>query len=114
MFSGCNLDAPSVKNIALTINKTVTNNPRIDLGIFGAIIVDEQVKKDVGLIKHKGWNVYANYDNTTMSYTLPKYAGCTTIDSVKAKDANYLTNDIVNGVWSEHLPDFNDYGKMFN
>jgi hypothetical protein len=38
-------------------------------------------------------------------YTLPKYAGCTNYNAVKAKDANYLTNDIVNGVWSEHLPD---------
>jgi hypothetical protein len=38
-------------------------------------------------------------------YTLPKYAGCTTYDEVNAKDANYLTTDIVDGVWAEHLPD---------
>ena len=38
-------------------------------------------------------------------YTLPKYAGCTTIDEIKVKDANYLTTDIVNGEWTEHLPD---------
>ena len=105
MFSDCNLDAPSVKNIALTINKNVTGNPRIDLGINSSIISDEQVKKDIGLIKHKGWNVWRNNSNATSTYTLPKYAGCSNIDSIWAKDANYLTNDIVNGVWSEHLPD---------
>lgn len=38
-------------------------------------------------------------------YTLPKYAGCTTVAEIAAKNANYKTNDIVNGIWGEHLPD---------
>ena len=32
-----------------------------------------------------------------------KYKGCTTVDNVKTVDANYQTNDIVNGTWSEPL-----------
>jgi hypothetical protein len=34
-----------------------------------------------------------------------KYAGCKTVADVKAVDPNYLTNDIVNGVWKEGLGD---------
>lgn len=114
MFYSCNLNAPSVKNIALTINKAVTNNPRIDLGIDSTITSDAQVKKDLGLIKYKGWDMYVNNSNAT-TYTLPKYAGCTTYDEIKAKDANYLTNDIVNGEWTEHLPDLlEDINKDWN
>ena len=108
MFHLCYLDATSVKNIALTINKNVTNNPRIDVGVDDNITDDEQVKKDLGLIKHKGWDLWINGGNFERDYILPKYAGCTNYNTVKAKDANYLTNDIVNGVWSEHLPDLED------
>ena len=34
-----------------------------------------------------------------------KYAGCTSVYEVYAVDHNYITTDIVNGVWTEHLPD---------
>ena len=39
-----------------------------------------------------------------------KYKGCKTVDDVKAVDPDYLTNDIVDGVWSEGLGDLN-YGR---
>ena len=42
-----------------------------------------------------------------------KYKGCKTVDDVKAVDANYLTTDIVDGVWSEGLGDLEDGNKMF-
>ena len=113
MFSSCKLDAPSVKNKALTINKTVTNNPRFDIGVDSNLANNEQVKKDLVLIKHKGWDLWINGSNMTTDYTLPKYAGCTTIDEVEAKDANYLSNDIVGGVWSEHLPDLTNGSTFF-
>lgn len=105
MFHMCSLDAPSVKNIALKINKNVTNNPSFDIGINSSITSDAQVKKDIGLIKHKGWDVYTNDSNATSTYTLPKYAGCATVNEVADIDANYKTNDVVNGAWTEHLPD---------
>jgi hypothetical protein len=38
MFEDCKLNAASVKNIALTINKTVTDNPIIDLGVDTTIV----------------------------------------------------------------------------
>lgn len=112
MFNNCILNAKSVNNIALTINR-VTNNPRLDLGVNYQITSDTQVKKDIGLIKHKGWDVYTNQSNATTTYTLPKYAGCTTTAQVKAKDSNYKTNDIVNGVWVEYLPDLTDGSNLF-
>jgi hypothetical protein len=103
MFHLCSLDAPSIKNIALTINKNVANNPKIHLGINR---LDTQVKKDIGLIKYKGWDVYTNSVNAPTTYTFPKYAGYTTYDEIKTKYADYLTTDIDgNGVWTEHLPD---------
>jgi hypothetical protein len=40
-----------------------------------------------------------------MDYTLPKYAGAGNLLGIKIEDSNYKTNDIVNGVWTEHLPD---------
>ncbi|MBO5827276.1 MAG: leucine-rich repeat protein [Paludibacteraceae bacterium] len=42
-----------------------------------------------------------------------KYKGCKTVNDVKAVDANYQTNDIVNGVWSEPLWDFENADDMF-
>ena len=112
MFYNCKLNAPSVQNIALTINK-ITNSPRIDIGVATTITSDAQVKRDLGLIKHKGWNLYVNGSTATSNYTLPKYAGCTTTAQVKAKDSNYKTNDIVNGAWVEYLPDLTDGSNLF-
>ena len=35
----------------------------------------------------------------------PKYKGCKTLEDIKAIDANYIENDIVDGVWSKDLDD---------
>ena len=42
-----------------------------------------------------------------------KYKGCKTVDEVKAVDANYLTTDIVDGVWSEGLGDLENGSMLF-
>ena len=42
-----------------------------------------------------------------------KYAGCKTVDDIKAVDPDYLTNDIVNGVWTEGLGDLEQGGNRF-
>jgi hypothetical protein len=42
-----------------------------------------------------------------------KYKGCKTVDDVKVKDANYLTTDIVDGVWSESLADLENGDRLF-
>ena len=42
-----------------------------------------------------------------------KYAGCLTVDDIKAVDPNYLTNDIVDGVWDEGLGDLTNSKSMF-
>ena len=42
-----------------------------------------------------------------------KYKGCKTVDDVKAVDPNYLTTDIVDGVWSEGLGDLENSSYMF-
>ena len=39
-----------------------------------------------------------------------KYLGCKTIDDIKAIDPNYLTTDIVDGVWNESLKDLTSSG----
>lgn len=114
MFYNCKLNANSVKNISLTINKTVTGSPRIDLGIDSSVKSDAQVMKDVGLIKKKGWNVYVGSSSSSSNYTLPKYSGCKTVNDIKAVDSNYLTTDIVNGAWGEHLMDLTSGAGLFN
>lgn len=49
-----------------------------------------------------------------------KYTGCKTVADIKAVDPDYLTNDIIDGVWSEGLADLEQgnsngkyYGGMF-
>lgn len=37
-----------------------------------------------------------------------KYMGCKTVDDVKVIDPDYLTNDIIFGVWEESLADLTD------
>ena len=42
-----------------------------------------------------------------------KYLGCETVDDVVTRDPDYLTNDIVDGVWTESLADLTDGREMF-
>ena len=57
------------------------------------------------------------YFNVTYGSTFAeevfKYKGCTTVDEVKAVDSDYLTNDIVSGVWAEDLSDLTNGFRMF-
>ena len=46
--------------------------------------------------------------NEELEIITKKYAGCKTVADIIAVDPNYLTNDIVNGVWSEGLGDLED------
>ena len=50
---------------------------------------------------------------STFAEEVFKYKGCTTVDEVKDVDPDYLTNDIVNGVWSKRLDDLNNGYEMF-
>ena len=113
MFHLCSLNAPSVQNIALTISKR-TFNTRFDIGVDTSIVSDAQVKRDLGLIKHKGWNLYVNSSNATSNYTLPKFAGCKEGNEVEAIDAEYQTTCIIDGVWGEHMPDLKTAGRKMS
>ena len=114
MFLNCSLDAPSVQNIALTVNKNTTTSAfNFHIGIDTKITGDAQVKRDLGLIKQKKWTLYVNGSTSTDNYTTPKYATRTNVSGVLSKDSNYKTKDIVDGVWGEHLLDLTDGSKMF-
>jgi hypothetical protein len=78
------------------------------------IVNDEQVKKDLGLIKYKGWDVYRNGNKVDTTYAFPKYAECTNLADVNARDESYKTTDIVNGAWTEHLPDLTQVRNASN
>ena len=84
----------------------MTNNPRIDLGVDGEIVNDSTVKMYFTTIKNKGWNIYVNGNVFTI-----KYEGCKTVDDIKAVDPDYLTNDIIDGVWTESLADLEQGGN---
>ena len=63
--------------------------------------------------RSKYFNVRYNPINDDNVVITLKYKGCKTVDDVKAVDANYLTNDIVDGVWKEGLGDLEDGESMF-
>ena len=63
--------------------------------------------------RSKYFNVRYNPINDDNVVITLKYKGCTTVDEVKAVDPDYLTNDIVDGVWKEGLGDLEDSEKMF-
>ena len=112
MFYHCNLDADSVRNIALTINNEVADNPTLTLGVDTSILTNTQTKNDFGVIIYKGWNLMVD-ESSSFDYTpwsSQKYSGCTNVSSVKAVDSNYLTTDVVDGKWTEHLCDLEQGG----
>lgn len=63
--------------------------------------------------RSKYFNVRYSVSNDDNVVITLKYKGCKTLDDVKAVDADYLTNDIVDGVWSEGLVDLEDGTNMF-
>ena len=46
--------------------------------------------------------------NEELEIITKKYIGCSTLADIKAVDPNYLTNDIIDGVWTEGLGDLVD------
>ena len=62
-------------------------------------------------VKKFSWSVVDSGDDNVI-VTL-KYKNCKTVDDVEAVDPNYLTNDIIDGVWSEGLGDLEDGERMF-
>ena len=63
------------------------------------------------IVKKFSWSVVDN-GNDNVIVTI-KYKGCETVDDVKAVDPDYLTTDIVDGVWSEGLGDLTNGIEMF-
>ena len=45
---------------------------------------------------------------------MPKYKGCKTIDDIVKIEPNYKTVDIVDGIWSKDLEDYEGGGSMFS
>ena len=43
-----------------------------------------------------------------------KYLGCKNVNEIKAVDPDYLTNDIVDGVWTQSLADVEDGTELFS
>lgn len=58
MFTDCCLDADSVINIANTLNRNVTNSPRIDIGIGDRQLTSNEITALNSLISK--WTVYIN------------------------------------------------------
>ena len=62
---------------------------------------DSYVQSQLQSIKEKSWAVEEIY---ITSSNIIKYATSTTYENVAADYPDYLTNDIINGIWSEPLP----------
>ena len=113
MFYNCKLNETSIQNIANTIKSMSDeqSSPIIDLGTLS---LSESNKNAVRQIRSKGWVVKCNgseyLDNLGQDY---KYDNCQTVSHVKMIDADYLTNDVVDGIWTERLDDLKDGVSMF-
>ena len=97
---------------ALTVNEsksTIINYDYIDIELpftEGEIAITRGSRS-------KYFNVRYNPINDENVVITLKYKGCKTVDDVIAVDPDYLTNDIVDRVWSEGLGDLTDGTKMF-
>jgi hypothetical protein len=108
MFTNCKLNADSIHNIAITLPHKKTSSQRLDLGIDNdTLTLFEQVKRDLGLIKAKGWNLYVNGSSTFNSIfpVLAYLQVAATAD--KATYWSYINNQ---DKWVEHLPLLKDSG----
>jgi hypothetical protein len=68
------------------------------------------VQSQLQSIKEKSWTVEEIYITSSNKI---KYDTYTTLADIKAVDPDYLTNDIINGIWSEPLPSLEDGDCMF-
>ena len=75
---------------------------------------DNDVKAQLQSIRDNSWSI----KEYVISPNIIKYKNCTTVNEVQAKaegeDSNYQTDDIVDGIWSEPLPNLQDGTGMFD
>ena len=69
-----------------------------------------QIHAPKATVKKASWKNSGKEDIPEVQF---KYKGCKTVDNVTTVDANYLTTNIVDGVWSEPLWDLTDGTYMF-
>ena len=102
-----------VDNKALINNDSKTSNIPYD---YFEIHLENFSEGDITFnLGERCQNFIVTYGSTNSGDTVTfKYKGCTTVDEVKAVDPDYLTNDIVDGVWTERLDDLGDGYKMFS
>ena len=101
-----------VDNKALINNDSKTSNIPYD---YFEIHLENFSEGDIAFnLGERCQNFIVTYGSTNSGDTVTfKYKGCTTVEEVKAVDPDYLTTDIVDGVWTERLDDLNNGYKMF-
>jgi hypothetical protein len=106
-----------VDNKALTINESKTTT--IDYDYFdielpfteGEMTINRGPRSKYFNVRY---GIVVEEDGEEGGTVIPlKYLGCKTVDDVIERDANYLTTDIVDGVWTQNLADLEDGVSMF-
>ena len=97
---------------ALTVNESISTVINYDYFDIELPFTEGEIAITRGE-RSKYFNVRYNSINDDNVVITLKYRGCETVDDVKAVDPDYLTNDIVDGVWSEGLGDLTNGGSMF-
>lgn len=69
-----------------------------------------QIHAPKAVVKKASWTGGERIDIPDVQY---KYKGCTDVGRIKAVDANYLENDIIDGKWFELLSDLINSAGMF-
>ena len=69
-----------------------------------------QIHAPKAVVKKASWTDSEKIDIPDVQY---KYKGCKNVNGIKAVDANYLENDIVDGKWTELLSDLTEGVNMF-
>ena len=125
MFRGCNLNSESVQNILDSVPRGKGNYLELTMDASGCQKAVELLGLSSGTIPyHEGNNgLMVDYDNWRFILTTSnasgftigsgnsgdtvvlgtKYLGCKNGGDIVAIDPNYLTNDIIDGVWTQSL-----------
>ena len=82
-------------------------NIQVDKSLEGVMTFNGCAKPEYLIITH-------TESGNSGDIVMFKYKGCKTVDDVKAIDPDYLTNNIIDGVWSESLADLEDGYGMFD
>ena len=84
-------------------------NIQVDKSLEGVMTFNGCAKPEYLII------TYTESVNTGDTVVLgTKYLGCKNINEIKAIDPDYLTNDIVDGVWTQSLADVEDGTELFS